>query len=193
MNKCTSRQISQTENSPRASLIRHGTVARLRGRLTRGAGSITLERATAHDTLDFQFEVLTGRYRGLRFFEFMPLDISLDPRLHVWSLFCQPRVSVSSSMSETCGLSRTMARIKAMIDSALGLDPDDLSPSARPKRIFACVSDLDRIEFVGKVSVDKGRALQVNHLARVIVPGDPQWRRLMGSRAAERLPMAARG
>jgi hypothetical protein len=153
--------------------------------------------ATTSDTLDFEFQVLTGRYSGCKFWEFMPLDVSLDPKRRGFAIafsgfrsqvhFCLNNIDL---MSPTCGLRKTRSRIKAMIDSALGLNPDDESPSARPKRILSSLSDLDRIEFVGKISVEKVTpVLAVNRLASVITPDDPRWRRLMGSRAAARLPM----
>jgi len=76
-----------------------------------------------------------------------------------------------------------------MIDSALGLDPRDMSKSARPKRILRSLTDFDRIEFAGRIAVEKVGSVGVNRLARVIVPGDPQWHRLMESCTADRLPM----
>lgn len=58
-----------------APLIRHGTVARLRGRLM--PSSATAFGPDAIDVLEFEMKVLTGRYRGSHFWEFLPVDTTL--------------------------------------------------------------------------------------------------------------------
>lgn len=111
-------------------LIRHGTVARLRGRLM--PGSATAFGPDALDTLDFEFEALTGRYRGSRFWEFMPVDTA-------------PGRFADKD---------TRLRLRQMLDSALGLDPRDVSQQTRPKRVLPNLAAFDRIEFVGKIAIE---------------------------------------
>jgi hypothetical protein len=149
-------------------LIRHGTVARVRGRLM--PDSAIAPGYETIDTLDFKFEVLTGRYCGCRFWGFFPVDVSLWQR---------------------SGWFDTRRWLRAMIDSALGLNPRDLSKSTQPKRILNSLAEFDRVEFIGQIAVEKIGPVRVNRLAGIITPDDPpRWRRLMGRNgAAEWLPM----
>lgn len=71
---------------------------------------------------------------------------------------------------------------RAMIDSALGLDPEDMSEAAKAKRVLRGLADLSGIAFVAKIKVEPSgdpRYGDANKLDRVIVPGDPEWRRVM--------------
>ena len=71
---------------------------------------------------------------------------------------------------------------RAMIDSALGLDPEDMSEAAKAKRILRGLADLSGITFVAKIKVEPSgdpRYGDSNKLDRVIVPGEPEWRKVM--------------
>ena len=71
---------------------------------------------------------------------------------------------------------------RAMIDSALGLDPQDMSDTAKSKRILRGLADLNGITFVAKIKVepsDDPRYGDSNKLDRVIVPSEPEWRKVM--------------
>ena len=69
-----------------------------------------------------------------------------------------------------------------MIDSALGLDPSDMSETAKTKRILRGLADLSGITFVAKIKVepsDDPRYGDSNKLDRVIIPSEPEWRKVM--------------
>ena len=71
---------------------------------------------------------------------------------------------------------------RAMIDSALGLDPQDMSDAAKAKRILRGLADLNGITFVAKIKVepsDDPRYGDSNKLDRVIVPSEPEWQKVM--------------
>jgi hypothetical protein len=71
---------------------------------------------------------------------------------------------------------------RAMIDSALGLDPQDMSEAAKAKRILRGLADLNGITFVAKIKVepnDDPRYGDSNKLDRVVLPSEPEWRRVM--------------
>ncbi|CAM5772420.1 hypothetical protein BMIN10S_03915 [Bosea minatitlanensis] len=71
---------------------------------------------------------------------------------------------------------------RAMIDSALGLDPQDMSEAAKSKRILRGLADLNGITFVAKIKVepsDDPRYGDSNKLDRVVLPSEPEWRRVM--------------
>ncbi|MBC7102814.1 MAG: hypothetical protein H5U13_06260 [Parvibaculum sp.] len=71
---------------------------------------------------------------------------------------------------------------RAMIDSALGLDPQDMSDAAKAKRILRGLADLSGITFVAKIKVepsDDPRYGDSNKLDRVVLPSEPEWRKVM--------------
>ncbi|MGE0661041.1 MAG: hypothetical protein AB7O63_16215 [Reyranellaceae bacterium] len=71
---------------------------------------------------------------------------------------------------------------RAMIDSALGLDPQDLSDAAKARRILRGLADLNGITFVAKIKVEPSadpRYGDSNKLDRVVLPSEPEWRKVM--------------
>lgn len=77
---------------------------------------------------------------------------------------------------------------RAMIDSALGLDPHDMSEAAKAKRILRGLADLNGITFAAKLRVEPAndpRYGDNNRIDRVVLPGEPEYPRIM---AGEALP-----
>jgi len=71
---------------------------------------------------------------------------------------------------------------RAMIDSALGLDPSDMSEATKAQRILRGLADLNGITFVAKIKVepsDDPRYGDSNKLDRVVLPSEPEWRKVM--------------
>jgi hypothetical protein len=71
---------------------------------------------------------------------------------------------------------------RAMIDSALGLDPHDMSEAAKAKRVLRGLSDLQGITFAAKLKIEPAndpRYGDSNRLERVVLPTEPEWRRIM--------------
>jgi len=75
-------------------------------------------------------------------------------------------------------------RIKAVLDSALGLDPNDVSPQARAARTKS-YKELEGLVFIGKIGIEKGAPKNdgsgenwhdKNILAAIITPGRKEWR-----------------
>jgi hypothetical protein len=80
---------------------------------------------------------------------------------------------------------------RAMIDSALGLDPEDMSEDAKAKRILRGLADLSGITFVAKVKVEPSsdpRYGDQNRLDRVVLPSEPEWRKVMDGEALPAQP-----
>ncbi|MGG5819611.1 hypothetical protein [Falsiroseomonas sp. HW251] len=79
---------------------------------------------------------------------------------------------------------------RAMIDSALGLDPNDMSETAKAKRVLRGLADLSGITFAAKICIepasDAGYSAS-NRLERVVLPGEPEYRPIM---AGETVPPA---
>jgi hypothetical protein len=77
---------------------------------------------------------------------------------------------------------------RAMIDSALGLDPHDMSEAAKAKRILRGLADLNGITFAAKLRVEPANDSRYgdnNRIDRVVLPGEPEYPRIM---AGEALP-----
>lgn len=80
---------------------------------------------------------------------------------------------------------------RAMIDSALGLDPADMSEAAKAKRILRGLADLNGITFVAKIKIEPSedpRYGDSNKLDRVVLPGEPEWRKVMDGEAVPASP-----
>jgi hypothetical protein len=83
---------------------------------------------------------------------------------------------------QSIGWKISKSSLRAMIDSALGLDPHDMSEAAKAKRILRGLGDLNGITFVAKIKVeasDDPRYAPSNKLDRVVVPNEPEWRKVM--------------
>jgi hypothetical protein len=84
---------------------------------------------------------------------------------------------------------------RAMIDSACGLDPQDMSEAARAKRVLRGLADLDGITFAAKIKVEAAsdpRYSDSNKLDRVVLPNEPDYRRIMAGEALAAIPSQPR-
>ena len=71
---------------------------------------------------------------------------------------------------------------RAMIDSALGLDPADMSDDAKNKRRLEGLSQLSGIGFVAKIGIEPSRDPKYgdrNVLDRPILPDEKEWKMVM--------------
>ncbi|TKZ20786.1 hypothetical protein FAP39_09700 [Shimia litoralis] len=89
---------------------------------------------------------------------------------------------------QSVGWKISKSQFRAMIDSALGLNPEDMSDAAKAKRVLRGLADLDGITFVAKIQVEPNRNpayKDANKLDHVILPTAPEWQKLM---AGEQVP-----
>jgi pyruvate/2-oxoglutarate dehydrogenase complex dihydrolipoamide acyltransferase (E2) component len=80
---------------------------------------------------------------------------------------------------------------RAMIDSACGLDPKDMSETAKARRVLRGLADLSGITFAAKVRVEPAsdpRYGDSNRLDRVVLPGEPEYPRIMAGEAVPARP-----
>jgi hypothetical protein len=71
---------------------------------------------------------------------------------------------------------------RGMIDSALGLDPEDMSEAAKAKRQLRGLADLNGITFVAKVAVEPNndpRYPDHNRLDHPVLPTEKDWQLVM--------------
>ena len=89
----------------------------------------------------------------------------------------------------------TKSTIRAMIDSALGLNPEDMSEAAKQKRVLRGLADLNGITFVAKIRVEPSndsRYGDSNKLARVILPTEKEWQAVMQGQDVPASPTPAK-
>jgi len=89
---------------------------------------------------------------------------------------------------QSVGWKISKSQFRAMIDSALGLNPEDMSEAAKAKRMLRGLADLDGITFVAKIQVEPNRNpayKDANKLDHVVLPTAPEWHKVM---AGENVP-----
>jgi len=124
-------------------------------------------------SLDAEFTVLEGPHARRKF----------------WQAFTVSGGKLDEE-GQSIGWKISKSTFRAMIDSALGLNPDDMSEDAKAKRVLRGLSDLDGISFVAKVAVEPSRNASYrdqNRLAHVVLPTAPEWQKVM---SGEHVPPA---
>ena len=89
---------------------------------------------------------------------------------------------------QSIGWKISKGSFRAMIDSALGLNPEDMSEAAKAKRVLRGLADLDGISFVAKIQIEPSRNpayKDANKLDHVVLPTAPEWQKVM---AGETVP-----
>ncbi len=129
-----------------------------------------LKASTSSDALllDCEFTVTEGPHARRKF----------------WQVF-----TVSGGKVDEQGVSIgwriSKSTFRAMIDSALGLDPNDMSEAAKHKRILRGLADLGGIVFVAKIRIepsDNPTYRDQNRLDRVVLPNEKEWKAVMEGR-----------
>jgi hypothetical protein len=85
---------------------------------------------------------------------------------------------------------------RAMIDSALGLDPQDVSETAKQNRVLRGLADLNHITFIAKIKVEPSedsRYGDQNRLDRVVLPTEKEWKLVMDGKDVPASPSRSRG
>ena len=173
-------------------VIPDGTYAQLRMTLRPGGENfpgcsehdLGLCKASLHSDvmyLDAELEVLAGRHAGRKFYQIFTV---------YGGKVGEDRVSKAWNISQRM--------LRATIDSALGLDPKDMSDAAKAKRVLRGFRDLSGIEFFAKIGVEHGGQApdgsqhpDKNKIAHVVVPGEPQYAALKAGKEVAPAPSAA--
>jgi hypothetical protein len=172
---------------PTGDLIPDGTFAKVRMTIRPGgahgasamdAGLLKASRSSDAKLLDCELTVIEGPFARRKF----------------WQMF-----TVSGGKLDDKGQSKgwniSKATFRAMIDSALGLDPKDESPAARQKRVIQGLKQLDGIVFAARVMIEPSSDPQykdANKLANVVVPGEPAHAAIMRGENVAADPIKAR-
>jgi hypothetical protein len=116
-------------------------------------------------SLDTEFTVVEGPFARRKF----------------WQTFTVSGGKVDDKGS-SIGWTISKRIFRAMIDSALGLDPEDMSEAAKAKRQLRGLADLNGISFVAKVAVEPNsdpRYPDHNRLDHPVLPTEAEWRAVM--------------
>ena len=125
-------------------------------------------------SLDCEFTVAEGPHARRKF----------------WQLFTVAGGKVDEN-GVSIGWNISKRMVRAMIDSALGLDPEDMSEAARQKRQLRGLADLNGIAFVARIMVEPNndpRYPDRNRLDRPVLPNEKEWRAVMNGEAVPPAP-----
>ena len=148
-------------------LIPHGTTATLVLHVRPGGvgedGMLKRTRAGDAEMLDCELVVADGPHAKRKFWE-------------RWILS-----GTTAGQAQAAEIARST--LKAILDSALGLKPDDLSPQARAARTVS-LKQFEGLSFIGRIGIEKGRPRNdgsgenwpdKNILAGVVTPDKRDW------------------
>ena len=130
-------------------------------------------------SLDCEFTVAEGPHARRKF----------------WQLFTVAGGKVDEN-GASIGWNISKRMVRAMIDSALALDPEDMSEAARQKRQLRGLADLNGITFVARIMVEPNndpRYPDRNRLDRPVLPNEKEWRAVMNGEAVPPAPSRSRG
>jgi len=115
-------------------------------------------------------------------------------RRKFWQMFTVQGGKVDEN-GVSIGWKISKSTFRAMIDSALGLDPNDMSEAAKAKRVLRGLADLNGITFIAKVRIEPSedpRYGDSNKLDRVVLPGEAEWRKVTDGEVVPASPSRAR-
>jgi hypothetical protein len=115
--------------------------------------------------LDAEFTIAEGPYARRKF----------------WQNFTVQGGKVDEQ-GQSIGWKISKSIFRAMIDSALGLNPSDMSEAAKARRVLRGLADLDGISFVAKIQIEPSRNpayKDANKLEHVVLPTAPEWQKVM--------------
>jgi hypothetical protein len=145
-------------------VIPAGTVATLHMRVRPGnAGEGGLLRRSndgKSEALDCEFTVVGGLYAKRKF----------------WGLFTL--VGTIPTHATAAEISRS--RLRAILESARGIRPDDMSEAAKQARQVASYQEFDGVRFIGRIGVEPARGDYVakNILLDAVTPDRKDWQRV---------------
>jgi len=152
---------------PQFEVIPHGTTATCVLHIRPGNvgedGLLTRSKDGGCEMLVSELTIADGPYKGRKLFE-------------RWIL-----AGTTDGHAKSADINRST--LKAILDSALGLKPDDLSPQARAARTVS-LKQFEGMSFIGRIGIEKGRPRNdgsgenwpdKNILAAVITPNKKVW------------------
>ncbi len=178
---------AQPQMAPMGELIPDGTFAKVKMTIRPGgvkgstpmdANLLKASQSSDAKMLDCEFTVMAGPYVRRKFWQnFTVAGGKLDEK------------------GQSKGWNISKSAFRAMVDSALGLDPKDESPAAKQKRVIQGLKQLDGIVFAARIMVEPASNPQYkdqNKLANVLLPGEPQYAAVMRGENVQPDPVNAK-
>jgi hypothetical protein len=178
---------AQPQMMPLGDLIPDGTFAKVRMTIRPGgingstpidAGLLKASTSSDAKMLDCEFTVTEGPFARRKFWQnFTVAGGKLDEK------------------GASKGWNISKAAFRAMVDSALNLDPKDISEAAKAKRTLRGLKDLDGITFVARIMVEPASSPQykdANKLANVVTPDEPQYAAVLRGETVKPEPIDAK-
>lgn len=158
---------AQPQMAPIGELIPDGTFAKVRltirpggvnGATPADAGLLKASQSSDARMLDCEFTVVDGPHARRKFWQsFTVAGGKLDEK------------------GQSIGWKISKSTFRAIVDSALGLDPRDESPAAKAKRVLPGLRHLDGIVFAVRIMVEPASNPQYrdqNRIANVVLPDE---------------------
>jgi len=176
---------AEPQMGPIGELIPDGTFARLKLKIRPGGvdGAVPADKGLLRSAksgdakmLDCELIVMSGPYA----------------RKRLWQNF-----TVAGGKTDDKGQSIawkiSKSTFRAMIESATGIDPKDMSDAAKQKRTIQSLSQLQGIEFAARIMIEPGEPgyRDQNRLANVVIRGEPNYEAIMRGESVEADPVNA--
>ena len=165
---------AQPQMAPIGELIPDGTFAKVRltirpggvnGATPADAGLLKASQSSDARMLDCEFTVVDGPHARRKFWQsFTVAGGKLDEK------------------GQSIGWKISKSTFRAIVDSALGLDPRDESPAAKAKRVLPGLRHLEGIVFAARIMVEPASNPQYrdqNRIANVVLPDELQHAAIM--------------
>ncbi|SMX45978.1 hypothetical protein [Maliponia aquimaris] len=177
---------AQPQMAPIGELIPDGTFAKVRltvrpggvdGATPMDAKLLKASQSSDAKMLDCEFTILEGPHARRKF----------------WQSFTVAGGKVDEK-GQSIGWKISKSTFRAMVDSALGLDPRDESPDAKAKRVLPGLKHLDGIVFAARIMVEPASNPQYrdqNRIANVVLPDEPQHAPIMRGETVPSEPVNA--
>ncbi|MBX9634116.1 MAG: hypothetical protein K2X44_03960, partial [Magnetospirillum sp.] len=178
---------AQPQMMPTGELIPDGTFAKIRlsirpggvnGSTPMDAGLLKAASESDAKMLDCEFTVVEGPFVRRKFWQnFTVAGGKLDDK------------------GQSKGWNISKASFRAMVDSALALNPKDMSEATKAKRLIQGLKQLDGITFVARIMVEPAsdpKYRDQNRLANVVLPDEAQYAAIMKGEAVDPDPINAK-
>src|SRR5687767_9531213 len=178
---------AQPQMPPLGELIPDGTFAKIKmtirpggvnGSTAMDAGLLKASNSSDAKLLDCEFTVIDGHFAKRKF----------------WQTFTVAGGKLNDK-GQSKGWNISKSTFRAMVDSALGLNPQDTSPAAKQKRVIQALKQLDGIVFAARIMIEPASSPQYkdqNKLANVVLPGEPQYAAIMRGESVVAQPVHAK-
>lgn len=178
---------AQPQMMPTGELIPDGTFAKIRlsirpggvnGSTPMDAGLLKAASESDAKMLDCEFTVVEGPFVRRKFWQnFTVAGGKLDDK------------------GQSKGWNISKASFRAMVDSALALNPKDMSEATKAKRLIQGLKQLDGIVFAARIMVEPAsdpKYRDQNRLANVVLPDEAQYAAVMKGEAVDPDPINAK-